>query len=320
MGPVLRTRALQRHGSGLFRQLPARDPTPCVALLLFACLILASPHPAASPPPAASGAATGPAAAEEEALLLPLGLSDVEMLLRETHGILAHTSATLSPSDLSRASPTLASAAGGGEAGLARADGVREMESRLDLAADYLEHIAQVSVGEIPYRWISLGKRHVSGGRLDTDTFKAPGPVQGVMAVRFRASRGDVFLIHLTVRDAREESQTYSLSRWAFADLPKREILYLNQPADVSEVVVTMRHDGKHSRRIFVELGVPERPEYARETAFLCRETMRLARRGDLSGAGAALSRAEQRLAEFRASREVVETAVQTHRPRRRPP
>jgi len=314
MGPILRTRASRRHGSGLFKQLPARGPTPCVAFLSFACFVLASPPPAASTPPAASplpavsGAAVDGPTPEEEPLLFPLGLSDVETLLRETRGILAHTSTTLSPSDLGRTSPTLVSTA------------LAKLESRLELAADYLEHLAQVSVGEIPYRWISLGKRRVSGGRLDTDTFTPPGPVQGVMAVRFRASRGDVFLIHLTVRDPREASQTYSLSRWAFADLPKREIVYLNQPADVSEVVVTMRHDGKRSRRIFVELGVPERPEYARETAFLCRETMRLARRGDYSEAGAVLSRAQQRLAEFHASREPAETAVQTHGSRRRLP
>lgn len=171
----------------------------------------------------------------------------------------------------------------------------------VEIAGEYFEFLVRRSAGRIKYSWTNIGKERVPAGKVDTDVYLCAPPHKGTMAVRFRAGRGDVFVIDMIVEDGSGNIQSYNLERWVRADLPVHAVEFLRRPTAVGRVILRMRQDGPKAARMYADLGVPESPEYARELRWLCREAFRHLRDGEVISARSAIQAARERLAAFQA-------------------
>jgi hypothetical protein len=191
-------------------------------------------------------------------LLPPLGLSDVLDILEAT------------------AAKTTAS-----EAALHREESTHS--PRLDAAIRYLTHLVAITAGRVRYRWSHAGKERVKAGGERTVRMELGTVVKGVGAVRFRSDprRGSVRVIHFDLRDSEGRLHSYPVGRLVRNDLPKREVVFLNEPTDVEALLVTAIHTSDLRCRIYAELGVPDRPEYAREALYFAIECQRHLLEGD---------------------------------------
>ena len=218
-------------------------------------------------------------AARRKPLAPPLGLGDVGRLLDTAHALLTESQATT-----------------GSAAGAARATACLEHAER------YLAQVVRVTGGRVRYRWHPLGRKRFEPGVLNTKRFRLGDPVKGVMAVRLRArsESGRIYVERVELHDPAGNAHAYPVGRWLERDLPRREILYLDEPCEVSSVGVTARHDGDQTRHVYLSLGVPESPDHAREVAGLCRRALARLRAGDRPAARAYVERARASLQAFR--------------------
>lgn len=186
------------------------------------------------------------------ALAPPLGLEDVENLLVDTVALLRDNATTDSLKEH-----------------------LNQAEERIELASDYLNHLTLTAAGRVRYQWIFFKKETVNPGNESSRKFTSGDTVKNVMAVRFKANeRGSVLLKSMVVRDSEEKEERYEIGKLARGDIPKHEIVYLNRPTDVDSIVVLMQNKGDNRRRMYMDLGVPSEPEYARELSSLCRDTL----------------------------------------------
>jgi hypothetical protein len=230
---------------------------------------VAQPLPAVEPVAEETPSEGSPA----QPLLPPLGLNDVLDILE-------------------------ALAAGIGKSGVAPSQEESNRSARLDQATLYLEHLVAITSGRVRYRWTQASKGRVRPDGERTVTMRQGTVVKGVSAVRFHsdARRGSVRVIHLGVRDSEGRIHSYPVERLVRHDLPKWEVVFLNEATDVEALLVTAVHASDLRCRIYAELGVPDQPEYAREALHFASECQRHLREGDLESARLAALRAHDRL------------------------
>jgi hypothetical protein len=225
---------------------------------------------------------TGPT----ERIAPPLGLGDAERLLAFADGVLKDASTT----------PTVTAS---------QPDAQRAIE----LVGAYMERVARTAVANVSsYKWISIGRKSVggrsaSGVREDSDIFRVRSVGRPAMAVRFRATREDVYLVSMVVTDDKGGHMTVPLEQWCRSDLPKRTVFYLERPTRVASITLTSRREGARLPRVTVEIGVTDSPDYAREIRGLCRQAQDFLHRRDIEKTREAIATARSRLTDFRKSR-----------------
>ena len=184
--------------------------------------------------------------------------------------------------------------------------------SRLEAVASYMRRVAEASPSRVRYRWVWYGKQRVTEGPLRLKVYRASGVVRGATAVRFLATRGDVYLISMTVRDAEGRDHSYTLNRWVVEELPRQQVVYFDRPLDVASITMSMRHDSDDNRRMTLSLGIPDRPEYAREIVQLCNRSRAALSAARLDEVREILDLAVARLDEYRRTRERIHQAPES--------
>lgn len=197
-----------------------------------------------------------------------------------------------------------------GEADLCLADRATSPRARvaIEMAERYIAHVAEVRAGEVRYDWYSLGRKRFEPGDALTRRFRPSEPVDGVMAIQMRprGSSGRIYVKRVSLHSSSGDERFYHIERWIERDLPRREILYLDEPCDVAVVAIAARHDDVEPRPLYLSVGVPVSSDYPREIAGQCRLTLRALDAGDFGKARARVRRAGARLEAFRASLEAL--------------
>ncbi|NQU43559.1 hypothetical protein HQ520_09745 [bacterium] len=216
----------------------------------------------------------------EDAVLVPggpLGLGEAEAILGEAGRFLSPDSGT---------TPSLKE--------------VERAAFAIEQVALYAEQISRIMAGSVPYRWVRLAKKRVETEGLDHRTMPLDRPVGGVGAVRLTPLRGEMHVVEVTLEDSRGNRRVFHCNRLLDADTPRHEVLYLPRPVEAVACEILMRREGEERTPIIlIELGLPERPEYAREIASFCRDALMALRGNDRARALDLLALARLRLKDF---------------------
>lgn len=213
-------------------------------------------------------------------LAAPLGLVDMAILLRQAEEIVANSSSTLSlpPTSMS------------------------QFDFCLNQSKRYCEILSNASIGRISYRWVRAGNKKPDLAPGKTHICTPSKAVRSFAAIRFNARGGDIFVKDMTVVTTGGIRRQYPVNRWIYSDLPKREVLYLSEPADAGPVEITMYRKWQETARLVIDLGVPTPPEYTREISALCDQAQAAIAAKNITACRAALTKARERLAEYRKS------------------
>lgn len=182
----------------------------------------------------------------------------------------------------------------------ARIEAARE---RLRAVQGYMEAIAMAAATRVRYEWTAIDKKRVDDNEIKNKRFSTSRAMRGVGAARFHPGRGDVYLMRMVVRDPQGGERTYVLDRWALDSMPRQETYYFDEPLDVTDVILTMGHQGERSRRMTLLLGIPDRRPYAREVATMCAQALRALNDRQWVEARQRMQAAAGRLAEYEADR-----------------
>lgn len=128
----------------------------------------------------------------------------------------------------------------------------------------YMEQLARLRNGIRDFQWTTIGRKKVEAGEVEDKNMETKEVVEGVTAIRFQASRGDVFVMECLLHQPDGDPLPLHLNRWVSSALPRYEVIWLPEPINVKEVFLTMRHDGESRRRLRIEIGAPLKPAFAR--------------------------------------------------------
>ncbi|GAB4319089.1 MAG: hypothetical protein Kow0059_12830 [Candidatus Sumerlaeia bacterium] len=111
------------------------------------------------------------------------------------------------------------------------------------------------------YTWNYLGENRVALGVVDRDSFYVTPALRNVSAISFTAAGGNVWVDRIVVVDVSDRQATIPVRRRILAGLPRKEIVFLNLPMTVKEVVVFYSAEPDDQPRVRLFGGVSRRPE-----------------------------------------------------------
>lgn len=173
-----------------------------------------------------------------------------------------------------------------------------------DALADVIEYVKAVDQEHsllTHYKWYFVGRKKVSRGEeVDEDTYDVEPLLKGASAISFSAERGNVYVHHMKVIDARGGETNFKIDKWIDSGLPRREICYLFFQTDIARIVMDHSSKNEERPRLSVYVGVTPMPEYAKEAIYFLAAARKATEQGRFPEAIENIKRAWLRLLKYK--------------------
>lgn len=174
----------------------------------------------------------------------------------------------------------------------------KETARVFELLLDYIQLTDRKHSSLGNYTWNYLGENGVALGVTDRDSYYVAPVLSNVSAISFTASGGNVLVETIEVIDISNTRYGIPVNRRVIADLPRREVSYLNLPVTVKEVVVYYSVvEGKP--RVQLYGGISRKPEYLKAAQHYLLMAQNAITEKQRDSARAAILEAEKQLMNF---------------------